>query len=103
MAKNLLLSPRQIAGKLNQLKRGSLTAAGRQRLHDAALTNRPWRFSTGPKSAAGKVRAAANGKVRQTRELSVREIRAATADVRNMIHGMSELPRLMAEASNPPD
>jgi len=33
---------RQQAGRVNRLKRGPLTPEGRERLRQAALTNRPW-------------------------------------------------------------
>ena len=48
-------NPRRVAaGRLNRAKCQGLTEAGRQRLREAALANRPWQFSTGPRTAAGK-------------------------------------------------
>lgn len=89
------LTPRQLAGRLNRLKRKGLTATGRQRLREAALAKRPWDRSTGPRTLAGKARSAANGKLRQTRELSVRELREQTADVRALIKEMGRSRRLL--------
>ena len=40
-------------------------AEGRKRLRQAALTNQPWRFSSGPKTTRGKASSAANGKKRK--------------------------------------
>jgi hypothetical protein len=64
-------------------------------LSKAARRNRPWLHSTVPKTAAGKARAAANGKVRQTAALSVREVRAMAAEASDQIHAMVELRRAM--------
>ncbi len=96
---NSTLSPRQIAGRLNRLKRKELTAAGRERLRQAALRDRPWVFSTGPKTAAGKARSAANGKSRQTRELSGREAAAGLAEVTDLVHSLAELRRRISRAT----
>ena len=63
------------AGSRNRLKRGPLTAEGRQRLQEAARQNRPWEHSTGPKTIAGKAKAAANGRARQSGPKSRRQIR----------------------------
>ena len=40
--------------------RKGLTPAGRERLRRAAARNRPWRFSTGPRTPEGKARSRAN-------------------------------------------
>lgn len=82
---------RSAAGKANRAKRKGLTPAGRERLRQAALRNRPWEHSTGPTTAAGKAQAAANGKRRQVGPVSVRELRAGLA-------GLTALARDMAEA-----
>jgi hypothetical protein len=62
-------------------------------LSEAARRNRPWLHSTGPKTVAGKARSAANGKLRQTGALSVREVRALTAQASDQIQAMAELRR----------
>ncbi len=85
-----LFSPRQLAGRLNQIKGKGLTPAGLQRLRETAMANRPWTRSTGPKTARGKAIVAANGKARQKGSLSIRERRALTADVTGMIAVMAE-------------
>ncbi|MEE8170592.1 MAG: hypothetical protein V3T70_08595 [Phycisphaerae bacterium] len=54
-------SRRQIeANRRNWAKRRGLTVEGRERLRAAALRNRPWNFSTGPRSPAGKRRSREN-------------------------------------------
>ncbi len=85
---------RVTAGKRNRLQRKGLSAEGRERLRQAALTNQPWRFSSGPKTTRGKASAAANGKKRQKGELSVRELRAEVADVRSLLKSLRDLQEL---------
>jgi hypothetical protein len=91
MLNHRTLSPRQIAGRLNQQKRLGLTPAGRERLRQTALANRPWRFSTGPRTAAGKARAAANGRRRTTGVYSIRELRSVVADIGSVVSQMRDL------------
>lgn len=76
------------AGRRNRALRGPLTDAGRAALRQAALANRPWAKSTGPTTAAGKAKAAANGKTRQAGPTSVRAARAAAAEARGLIDAM---------------
>jgi hypothetical protein len=85
------------AGRLNRLKRGPLTPEGRERLRQAALAKQPWQHSTGPRTAAGKACAVANGKRRQTSERSVREVRRSLAELTTLAHGLSQARRLIAE------
>ena len=69
-------NPKRVAAGLrNRRLRGQLTDAGRFRLREAALRNRPWQFSTGPKTAEGRQQSARNGKKRQSGELSARQLR----------------------------
>jgi hypothetical protein len=79
-------NPRRVAaGRENRAKRKWLTPAGRERLRQAALRSRPWRFATGPRTAAGKARSARNGRARQRGPASVRQLRAELADVRALL------------------
>ncbi|MDG3005906.1 hypothetical protein [Paludisphaera mucosa] len=73
------------AGRRNRGRRLGLGDAGRERLRQAALARRPWEHSTGPKTAEGKARSAANGKLRQKGPRSVRERRAEAAGFRALI------------------
>ena len=69
-------NPKRVAaGKRNRQLRRGLTEAGRARLREAALRDRPSQFSTGPKSLSGRQQSARNGKKRQAGELSARECR----------------------------
>jgi hypothetical protein len=86
-----------LAGKQNRQKRGPLTAAGRDRLRQAALEHQPWLRSTGPRSPAGKARAAGNAKVRQKGPLSVRGLRASLAEECHLVNGMVEARKFVAE------
>lgn len=55
-------NPRRVeAGRRNHQLKGPLTDDGRQRLREAALRNRPWLRSTGPKTQIGKLRSSRNG------------------------------------------
>jgi hypothetical protein len=65
-----------------------LTEAGRERLRQAALRNRPWEHSTGPRSPVGRAQSIVNGKRRQRGPRSVREIRADLKEVDELIHQM---------------
>jgi hypothetical protein len=58
------------ANRRNRAKRGTITAAGRARLREAALRNRPWERATGPTSDAGKARSSLNA-LRHGRETAV--------------------------------
>ena len=50
-----MASQRQIeANRRNRARRGPLTPRGRERLRQAALRNKPWRHSTGPRTPEGK-------------------------------------------------
>jgi hypothetical protein len=84
---------RQAAGRANRKQRGPLSEAGKERLRAAIAQTRPWLRASGPQTAAGKARSAANGKCRQRGPLSTRELRAEMADVRRLIQQMRELRR----------
>jgi hypothetical protein len=81
---------------LNRLKRKGLTPEGRQRLRQAALVTKPWLLATGPKTAAGKAKVALNGKRRQIGPRSVREVRAALKEVRELVRQMRQARALVA-------
>ncbi len=82
--------PRVAAGRRNSALRGPLTDEGRERLREAALRNRPWERSTGPRTPEGKAKAALNGKARQIGPLSVRELRAELSRVKDLAMRMRE-------------
>jgi hypothetical protein len=58
------------------------------------LAARPWLHSTGPRSVAGKLRVAENGRGRQVGESSVRELRRQVAAVGGLAADMAALRRL---------
>ncbi len=89
---------RVAAGRLNRAKRKGLTPEGRERLRQAALGNRPWLFSTGPRTTAGKATAARNGDRRQFGLLSVRELRAELAALRGLARQMGDARAAVADA-----
>jgi hypothetical protein len=72
------------------MKRKGLTPEGREKLRQSALLHQPWLFSTGPRTPAGKARAALNGKHRQLGIRSVREIKADLAEVRSLLREMRD-------------
>jgi len=91
-------NPRRVAaGRKNRLKRRGLTAAGAEKLRQAALLNQPWSRSTGPRTEEGKARAARNGKLRQKGKHSVRELRAELAGVQSLIDAVSRCRSLLGQ------
>ena len=91
-------NPKRVAaGRRNRRKRGPLTAEGREKLRQTALANQPWRYSTGPRTAEGKARSAANGRKRQKGKQSVRELEASVADVGALMEQMARLRRMVGE------
>lgn len=89
-----LPNPKRVAaGKRNRRLWTGHTPAGLERLRACALRVRPWEHATGPKTAAGKARAAANGTVRQKGPKSVRQIRVEVADLRDLVAGMRDACR----------
>ena len=82
-------SPRSIAGKANRAKRQGLTLEGRERLRQAALAKRPWIYSTGPRTPAGKTQAILNGKRRQVGVISIRELRRELAKYQKLTQEMA--------------
>jgi hypothetical protein len=82
-------NPRRVAaGKRNRKLWTGHTPAGLARLRACALRNRPWEYSTGPQTEAGKAKAVANGKVRQKGPKSVRQIRVEVGELRELLAGM---------------
>ena len=82
-------NPKRVAaGKRNWLLRQGLTPEGRQRLQLAVSRYKPWQYSTGPRTAAGKAKVAANGKKRQLGSLSVRELKADLKSLRLLVKNM---------------
>ena len=89
-------NPRRVAaGKRNRALRKGLTDEGRRRLQEAARRNQPWMHSTGPKTSAGKARAAQNAKNLQLGPLSVREIKRDLADLRGLLGDMRANRRMV--------
>src|ERR1700722_15045693 len=94
---------RVLAGKRNRRLRRPITDAGRRRRSEAARRNRAWEKSSGPKTAAGKVAAARNGRARMNGDLSVRDGRAAIARIKAMIAQLACLrKRALAEIAEWP-
>jgi hypothetical protein len=85
-------NPKRVAaGRRNRQRRGVLTERGREQLRAAAYRVRPWQYATGPRTAAGKRQAAANGRQRQRGGKSVRELRGELAGTEAMIKRMVDL------------
>jgi hypothetical protein len=88
---------RVAAGRRNRQLRGPLSDAGRKQLREAAFQHQPWKFSTGPRTAAGKALVALNGRTRQKGTLSVRQKRAMTAATTAQIQRMATLRRQLLQ------
>ena len=87
-------------GRRNQLKWKGFTPEGLQRLRESALRRKPWQHSTGPRTAEGKRRAAANGKRRQTAVLSRAELRHELAEISQVIDNLAARRSLLGTSDN---
>lgn len=63
----------------------TITPETRAKWRAAALKNQPWRHSTGPKTAEGKLTSVRNGKLRQKNPLSYRELIAFARKIREEV------------------
>jgi hypothetical protein len=89
-----IANPRRVAaGKVNGPKRGPLSEASIQRLRAAALRNKPWLHSSGPKTPEWRRQAALNGKCRQLGPRSVREMQADLRAARLLVWDIRVLHR----------
>ena len=87
-------NPKRVAaGRRNREKRLGLSEAGRQALRVTALRHKPWRFATGPKTAAGRARVALNGKVRQLGPKSGREVKKDLAEISQLLQELAATRR----------
>ena len=91
MKNEALLTPRQIAGRLNRQKRRGISPEGRERLRGIALKYQPWKHAKGPRSALGRAESVINGKRHQKGVISVRERRRQVADVLETVKSMQAL------------
>jgi hypothetical protein len=73
-----------------------LTPEGRERLRQAALKNRPWENSTGPRTPEGKAKVAQNGRKRQKHSISGPQLRKELAAVSEMIAQLIGYRRLLS-------
>jgi hypothetical protein len=80
----LTKNPKRVAaGRRNRKKRRGLTPTGRERLRQNAIRHRPWRYATGPKTAAGKAISAKNRVRKSSRHpllLAIQQLRTLLLD-----------------------
>lgn len=76
------------AGRLNQLRRLEATPEQRERYRQAALVNKPWLKTTGPKTAAGKAKSAANNRARRCCQLEAQLMREDKAELALLVMSM---------------
>ena len=82
-------NPKRVsAGRLNQLKRKGFTPEGLQRLRESTLRNKPWQYSTGPKTPEGKARSAQNGRYNQTCSIPREQRRREMAEIGDVVAGL---------------
>ena len=94
-------NPKRVtAGKRNRALRRGLTPDGVRRLRETALVHKPWQHSTGPRTATGKRRVAANGCWRQKGELSRRQLQAELATVYRLARDLAETRELFGQSSS---
>ena len=77
------------------------TPEDRERRWQSALAHRPWQHSTGPRTAAGKAKVAANARCLQKGEKSVRQLRAELADIETLLCEMSDTRRAIVQPITP--
>jgi hypothetical protein len=77
-------------GRRNRAMWEGFTAGGLERLRLAALEHKPWRFATGPTSAAGKAKCAENGRKRSLGAISVPQARAEVARANALLAELTE-------------
>ena len=77
-------------------RRYRLSPEGRERLLSAALQNKPWEKSTGPRTAEGKARSARNSRPRSDQPC-IRELRAELAGVFALVSRMEATRRLLSK------
>ena len=87
---NGVFTREQLADRGRQRKRQDLTREGLRSLREAALRNKPWLHSTGPKTPEGKARASQNGRYRQTDDMSRREREAELSEMNALVTAMTE-------------
>jgi hypothetical protein len=91
-------NPKRVAaGRRNRALRRGLTPEGRERLRAAALENEPWVHATGPRTAAGKAKAAANGQWRQAGALSRRQLQSRLAEAQLVLGDLAVLRRYLLD------
>lgn len=93
-------NPRRVAaGRLNGARRRPWGDADRLRLSIQCRERRPWLASTGPRSDHGKRRSAANGHARRPEPDSLRQLRAALRDARQLIRKMATVHQAIRAAA----
>lgn len=86
---NKARNPKRVAaGRANRAKRKALTPQGVERLRQAAVRGRPWLRATGPRTAEGKMRSAANGLKRAEGGQSANAARREVAALRDFLAAM---------------
>jgi hypothetical protein len=92
-------NPKRVAaGRLNRLKCKPITDARRAQMRHAAREQRPWRFSTGPKTPAGKAQSVLNGKKRQKGKWSQAERRQIAREGWQALIGIMETTRQVLDS-----
>ena len=92
-------NPKRVAaGRLNRLKCKPITEARREQMRQAAQEQKPWRFSTGPKTPAGKAQCVRNGKKRQKGKFSQAERRQIAIEGWHALIGIMQTTRQVVDS-----
>ncbi len=96
-------SPRRVeAGRQNGALRRPWSADDRQHQRERCRVNQPWKASTGPRTQAGKARAAANGQRNKPNPESVRQLQLQMADTYSFLGMMASLRKQVTTAGSRP-
>lgn len=92
-------NPKRVAaGRLNRLKCKPITQARREQMRQAAQEQKPWRFSTGPKTPAGRAQSVLNGKKRQKGKFSQAERRQIAIEGWHALIGIMQATRQVMDS-----
>jgi hypothetical protein len=71
-------------------------------MRESALKNRPWQFTTGPRTPEGKAKVAENGRYAQKNAVSRRQREKEVADAKTLLIQLAAVRRIARPDSREP-